>query len=464
MENVEADVAVLGGGPAGYVAAIRAAQLGASVALVEEREVGGTCLNRGCIPTKALLRSSEAALFPHRAQELGVEGGPGSLRWEVARARSARVVKSLRAGVEHLLAGNKVRVLGGHGEIRSAHRLLVNSGGTETAVSCRKLIIATGSVPVVPDIPGIDRPGVITSEGALELAAVPSRLVVLGAGAVGLEFAAMYGGAGSRVTVVELRERILPQEDPEIAAEMLKIMKRQGVAFRLSSRVVGIEKAGGCLAVTVEEEGRRTVLETDLVLVAVGRKPATSSPDLGALGVALEKDAIVVDERMETTVPGVYAAGDAVGGRLLAHLAFAEGRVAAQNALGLPSQLNYGAVPSCVYTSPQTASVGLTEEDCRRRGIDYRTGRFAFRNNGRALTMGERDGFAKVVVDKDTQAVLGAQIVGAEAAELISVLTLAVARKIPAGVLADLVYPHPALGEAVMEACGDALGRAIHKG
>lgn len=464
MEYVEADVAVLGGGPAGYVAAIRAAQLGASVALVEEREVGGTCLNRGCIPTKALLRSSEAASFPSRAKELGMEVKPEFLRWEVARARKDRIVKSLRSGLEHLLAGNQVRVLRGHGEIKGPGRLSVTSAGMEAVVDWKKLIIATGSVPVMPDIPGTDLPGVVTSEQALELAEVPTRLVILGAGAIGLEFAAMYGGAGAKVSVVEMRERILPQEDGEVAAELLKVMKRQGIAFRLSSRIVGIGEAGGCLAVSVEDVGRQTVLDADMVMVAVGRKPATSSPDLAALGVAIEKGAVVVNQHMETTHPGVYAAGDAVGGRLLAHLAFAEGRVAAQNALGMESALNYLAVPSCVYTSPQTASVGMTEEDCRQRGIEYKTGKFAFRNNGRALSLGEREGFAKVVIDRDTQAVLGAQIIGAEAAEMISVLTLAVAQKIPAGVLADLVYPHPSLSEAIMEACGDALGRAIHKG
>lgn len=460
---VQVDVAVLGGGPAGYVAAIRASQLGASVALVEEREIGGTCLNRGCIPTKALLRTSEVAYLIKKAGEFGIGVDPGTVRWNAARGRKERIVKNLRMGLEQLLARNGVRVVTGTGEILDPRRLTVKAGDGETMVECKKLIITSGSIPAMPDIPGIDLPGVIDSDQALELEEVPENMVIMGAGAIGLEFAAMFSTAGAKVTVVELQEKILPQEDGEITAELLKIMKRQGISFKLSARALEIRESGGGLEVLVEERRKTTPLQTDTVLVAAGRKLRGASPDVAALGVRIEKGAIAVNDKMETGVDGVYAAGDAIGGKLLAHLAFAEGRVAAQNALGQESRVNYLAVPSCVYTTPEVASVGLNEEECRARGIEVKIGRFDFRHNGRALCLGERDGLAKVVVDKSTHVVLGAQVLGAQAAEMIPEITLAVALGARAEALADLVHPHPTLSEALMEACEDAIGRAIHK-
>lgn len=461
--HLQVDIAVLGGGPAGYVAAIRAAQLGASVALVEEREIGGTCLNRGCIPTKAFLKTAELALELKKSKEFGIEANVGAVHWNTAKSRKDRVVKSLRLGLEHLMAQNKVQIVRGTGTVQSAGQLLVQNGNEQTIVNCRKLIIATGSAPAVPPVPGIDLPNVINSDGALELDEVPAGVVIMGAGAIGLEFATMFSAAGAKVTVVEQLPHILPPEDREITAELLKIMKRQGIAFKLAARVTEIKEAGTGLEVIVEEKGQIQPLQTDMVLVATGRKLRNASPDIVDLGVQVEKGAIVVNEQMETCVPGVYAAGDAIGGKLLAHLAFAEGRVAAQNALGYASRLDYRTVPSCVYTTPEIASVGWNEEECRSRGLEVQIGRFDFRNNGRALCLGARDGFVKVIVDKNTHVILGAQILGAQAAEMISEITLAITLGAKAEVLAEMIHPHPTLGEALMEACGDAVGRAIHK-
>lgn len=461
MQEIDVQLAVLGGGPAGYVAAIRGAQLGATVALIEEREIGGTCLNRGCIPTKALLRSSEVAGLFRRSKEFGIITEMKGTDWSTALARKDRVVRNLRMGLEHLISQNRIHLVRGHGVVESKNRIVVGWGTSETAVSCEKLIIATGSEPLLPDIPGVGLPGVITSNEALELPEIPERVLIVGAGAVGLEFATIFSSFGSAVTVVELEERILPQEDAEVAGELLKIMRRKGIRFWLGARVREISNGEECLTVTIEADGTKT-LTVQKVLVATGRKLNTFSDDLLVLGLRMEKGKIVVNEQMETSIGGVYAAGDVVGGKLLAHLAFAEGRVAAQSALGELGYLDYDIVPSCIYTDPEVASVGLSEEDAVRRGTEVVVGRFYFRSNGRAQCLGEREGLVKVVVDKREKTVLGAQILGANAAELISELTLAVTLKAKADLLADMIHPHPTLSEAVMEACGDALGRSIH--
>lgn len=460
---VKKDIAILGAGPAGYVAAIRAAQLGASVALIEERDVGGTCLNRGCIPTKALLRTSEVAYLINKCQELGLNVSLSSVNWEVANSRKERVVKNLRMGLEYLLKHHHIEIIRGTGKIQSPHTILVETLQDKVKIECNKLLITTGSEPLELNIPGIHLENVINSDAALDLAEVPQNIVIIGGGAVGIEFASIFNSVGSKVTVIETAEHILPHEDQEITAELLKIMKRQGIGFKLNTSVSEIKENENTLEVHIEQKGKSKSLNADKVLVAVGRKLNTVSEDILSLGVQVEKGAIVVNEKMETTVKDVYAAGDVIGGKLLAHLAFAEGRVAVQNALGFDSQLNYDAVPACVYSNPEVASVGINEAEAKRRGIEVKVGSFQFRNNGKALCMAEREGFVKVIVAKDTDVVLGAQILGPHATEMISEMTLAVTLKVKADVVAGMIHPHPTLSEAIMEACGDAIGRSIHK-
>ncbi|MHB8076769.1 dihydrolipoyl dehydrogenase [Desulfosporosinus fructosivorans] len=457
------DICVLGGGPAGYVAAIRAAQLGAKVTLIEQREVGGTCLNRGCIPTKALLKTSEVLYLLRKSKEFGLAATVSSIDARVFQSRKDRVVKSLRMGVEHLLSKNGIDVLKGKGRIESAKRVIVNTEDGEVAVNCNGLIITTGSEPLIPNIPGIKLEGVLTSDEALELTEIPESITIIGAGAIGMEFATLYHSLGSKVTVIEVKDTIIPNEDKEITAELLKIMKRQGIKFQLGSRVKEIGESPNGLETHVYVDGKEVSLITEKVLVAVGRKLGGVSSDISALGIEVTKGSIVVNEHMETNVPGVYSAGDVIGGSLLAHLAFAEGRVAAENAMGIKSMLNYAAVPSCVYTNPEVAAVGLSEDQAKEKGIAVKVGRFDFRNNGRALCHGEREGFVKVITEEGTGVILGARILGPHASELISEITLAVSLGIKAEVLADMIHPHPALAEAMMEACGDAIGRAIHK-
>ena len=460
MKKTDCRIAILGGGPAGYVAAIRAAQLGAKVILVEENALGGVCMNIGCIPTKALLKTAETAASVKKAKEFGIDSRIENINWNIAVDRKNRIVRNLNIGIEQLLREKGVIVIKGRGLVTADRKILVETAEEPVEVSCEKLILTTGAAPLIPPIKGIDSGGVITSTDALRFDSLPESIVIIGAGVIGLEFAAMLLPLGVRITVIEQQDRILPNEDAEIAAELLKIMKRQGVSFKLSAAITEIKTTDDGLAVLYTVGEKEFTQSSENVLVAVGRK--LNSDLFQSSGINIEKGAVVVDENMETNIEGIYAAGDLTGGKLLAHLAFMEGRVAAENAMGIRSRVNYNAVPSCIYTSPEAASVGMTEDEARLAGISIKVGRFDFRNNGRALTLGEREGFVKVIADQD-DTIIGAQILGANASELISELTLAVTLKAKANDLADMIHPHPALGEAIAEACGDILGRAIHK-
>ena len=460
--QVQTTIAILGGGPAGYVAAVRAAQLGAEVVLIEESEIGGVCLNKGCIPTKAYLRTSEIAYLIGKSNEFGLNAGLSSVNWKIALDRKDRVVKNLRIGLEGLLEGSKVQIFRGRGKIVNSQQIKVYSSEKEILVNCKKMIITTGSEPIKPAIPGMDLKDVLTSDEALMLHEIPERMVIIGAGAIGLEFASMFNHVGTKVTVVEVQEMVLPREDRELAEELCKALKRQGITFKLGGQVLEIKKAESGLEVVIQRRGKISSLMTDKILVSVGRK-LNVSDDIGALGIHIKDGAVVVNENMQTNIEDVYAAGDIVGGKLLAHLAFAQGRKAAENALGLKSTLNNDTVPSCVYTNPELASVGIDEKEAERRGIEVLVGCFQIRNNGRALCIGEREGAVKIIVKKDSKEILGAQILSSHASEMISELTLAVTLGVKADVIAQMIHPHPTLGEAIMEACGDAIGRAIHK-
>ncbi|HHY26865.1 MAG TPA: dihydrolipoyl dehydrogenase [Desulfitobacterium dehalogenans] len=453
-------IAVLGSGPAGYVAAIRASQLGAEVVVIEEEDLGGVCLNRGCIPTKALLKTAEIAVMAKRSKEFGIESQLEAKNWSVAVDRKNRIVKNLNSGLDKLLRARGITVLKGMGTVLSERKILVQTTEEVIEVNCEKMILTTGAVPLIPSIKGIDSAGVITSDEALNLKALPESIVIIGAGVIGLEFAAMLGHAGVKVTIIELQDRILPNEDREAAAELQKIMKRQGIIFKLSASVTEIQKTEDGLIVTYSMGEKEFRHPCEKVLVAAGRK--INSDIFEKLPLTIEKGAVVVDEFMETNVKGVYAAGDLVGGKQLAHLAFMEGRVAAENALGITSKVNYSAVPTCIYTNPEMASVGMTEEQAKRAGLSVKVGRFDFRNNGRALTLGEREGFVKVIADQDNT-IIGGQILGVDASEMISELTLAITLKAKADDIADMIHPHPSLSEAIWEACGEILGKPIHK-
>jgi dihydrolipoamide dehydrogenase len=463
-EVYDVKLAILGGGPAGYLAAVRAAQIGAEVVIVECEQFGGVCLNRGCIPTKALLRTVELAAIGSREQEFGVSGQSHTVSWVAGHRRKNRVVKSLRMGVEHLLNNDQIHILKGQGTIVNSERLVVETDEGTVTINCKKLLVATGSLPVRPNIPGVQSPVVLTSDELLSLEEVPKRLAIIGGGAIGLEFAQMFKGLGTKVSIVEMAKQVLPQEDVEMSGEVLKSLKRQGIQVYLSSSVTEIITAETGTKVKFQTEDKNNQVEADYVLLATGRKPAVPA-ELVAFGVDTGvQGALNINAQMMTSIPGIYAAGDVTGGKMLAHKAYAEGRVAAENALGYFNTMNYHAIPSCVYIQPELATVGLNENEAMVQGREVKVGRFYFRNNGRALCQGEREGLVKVVTDRLTHVILGAQIFGPQATELISELTLAVTLGLKAEILADLVHAHPTLSEVVMEACADAVDRAIHKG
>lgn len=456
-QDMRTPLAVLGGGPAGYVAAIRAAQLGSQVVLIEEDTLGGVCMNRGCIPTKALLRSGFVAAGIPKTDEFGVDSALGGIHWDFAVSRKNRIVKNLNTSLSQLMDARKITVLSGRGEFLTDRELLVHTEDRQIRVTFDKLILATGSAPVIPKIPGSLLPGVITSNEALDLISIPETAVIIGAGIIGLEFAAMFRSAGCKVTVLDVIDRLLPSEDLDVSAELTKVLKRQGISLKLGVSVHSIEKMAGGLSVQYTSGEKAASATGEIVLLATGRKPHSN---LG-LPFQMSEGAIVVDRHMETSIKGIYAAGDVIGGQLLAHLAYAEGRVAAENALGLSTTVNYNAVPSCLYTTPEYATVGLNEQSATRQEIPIRVGRSYFRTNGRAQTLGEREGFVKVIAAEDGT-ILGAQILGSDASELISELTLAITVGANVSLLADMVHPHPTLSEVIWEACGDVMGRSLH--
>ncbi len=457
------DLVVIGGGPGGYVAALRAASLGASVVVIEAAEVGGTCLNRGCIPSKALLHSAELFQQAKKAAEFGIIVEPPKADLPAMVKRMDTVVSQLRRGIELLFKARGVRLIKGKGSLLSADKVAAQTQDDEETISARKIIIATGSIPARPPIPGGDGEGVITSNEILWLQEIPQSLVVIGAGAIGLEFSYLFSALGSKVTVIEMLPRILPTEDEEVTTELARAFRRSAVDIYTSARVNEISSANGRKQVNYTYKDKSATAEGDLVLMATGRIPYSEGLGLESVGIEMDRRNIKVNARMETSVPGIYAIGDIVGGLQLAHKASAEGRVAAENATGREVEMDYGAVPTCVYTHPETASVGINEAQAAERGIQVKVGRFPFRALGKALAIGERNGFVKLVSEAETGKLLGAQMVGPHVTDLIAETALAVQMGLSAKQVAETIHAHPTLAEPVQEAAEDILGLPIHK-
>ncbi|QCX33721.1 dihydrolipoyl dehydrogenase [Caloramator sp. E03] len=460
METIYRDYVILGGGPTGYYAAIHGAKLGANITLIEDKEIGGVCLNKGCIPTKALLKSSGIIKEVKRAKEFGIDADIKKINLEIAVDRKNRVVKALNMGLSSLINSNKIELIKGRGILKSKNQILIESKEETKVIQFKKLIISTGASPIIPNIEGVTNEGVLTSDELLDLKTMPQEIVIIGAGVIGLEFAEMYSSF-SKVTVIEVRDKLY-LSDEEIDNELLKIMKRKGINFKFNSKVIRINKINDKLEVVFEENGKENSIKTDNVLLSCGRRPNISK-DMIDIGLDIKNGALVVNKEFKTNIENIYAAGDVIGGKQLAHLSFAEGRCAIENALGIKSKLNYNAVPNCIYTEPEVATVGMTESEASSKGYEVKIGKYYFRNNGRALTLGNRDGFVKVVVDKNSNIVLGAQILGESASEMISELTLAITLKADVNILSTMIHPHPTLSEAIFEACGDACGMSVHK-
>jgi dihydrolipoamide dehydrogenase len=462
------DVVIIGAGPGGYVAAIRAAQLGMKTACIDSRATpGGTCLNIGCIPSKALLQSSEKyAEARNGLAEHGIKIGNADLDLAAMMARKDKVVTSLTRGVEFLFRKNKVDWLKGTARITAPGRVMVGTGnGASQEIEAGAIVIATGSESI--PLPGltIDEQRIVSSTGALAFDRVPERLAVIGGGYIGLELGSVWSRLGSKVTVIEFLDRILPNMDRELGPALQRVLTRSGVAFKLATKVVGGEL--GNEAVTLELEpakgGDRETLVADAVLVAIGRRPFTDGLGLDEIGVARDPAGRVpVDGGFATNVPGIYAIGDAIRGAMLAHKAMEEGNALAERLAGQKPEIDYDAIPSVVYTWPEVAAVGKTEEELKAAGIEYRTGKFPFTATARARTNGDTDGFVKVLAEAATDRVLGVHIIGPDAGTMIAEAALAMGFGAAAEDIARTCHAHPTLSEALKEAALAVDGCAIH--
>ena len=459
MASHKFDVAIVGTGPGGYVAAIRGAQLGLTVGVVEDDRPGGVCLNWGCIPTKALLRNAEVVSLLGRAAEFGIRLSGFEVNYAEAVQRSRRVADRLAKGVEFLFRKNKITLFPGRGTLTSKSVVEVKgTSGVET-LEARAVILATGSEP--KSLPGvaIDEKTVISSTGAVRNERAPKSLAIIGAGAVGVEFADVYAAYGVQVTLLEALPRIVPLEDEEVAKELTRTFTRRGITVKTGVKVASA-KPGGPGLVVETDDGK---LEVEQVLMAVGRAAKVTGLGLEAVGVQLERGFVKVSPLMETSVKGLYAIGDMAGAPLLVHTAMAEGVVAAESIAGrAPRPLDYGNIPSCTYCRPQIASIGSSEARAREQGRDVTVGKFPFTASGKAVALGETEGFIKVVADKATGELLGVHIVGPEATEIIH--EFAVGRTLEATLeeIIHTIHAHPTLSEAALEATLAALGQAIH--
>lgn len=460
------DVVVIGAGPGGYVAAIRASQLGLKAAIIDKKWLGGVCLNVGCIPSKALLHNAEIAYtLRNEAKDYGISFDDLELDYSAAFKRSRQVSQRLTKGVAFLMRKNDIEVIEGTAKLAGTGKVTVelNDGGQEE-IEAKDVILSTGAHAAV--VPGMEPDGekLIDYIQAIMLEKLPKSAVVIGGGAVGVEFATIWSGYGVEVTIVEMLPHILPNEDEEAAAELAKALKKRGVKVHAGTKVKSVNKTEAGTSVLVEGDGREETIEAEITLVAVGFRPNSQGIGLEEVGVELdERGFIQIDDRMSTNVAGIWAIGDVTGKLQLAHAASAMGQICAENIAGLEERkLDYRMIPRAVFSDPQVASFGYTEAEAREAGFDVKTGRFNFIANGKALGLGKGVGFAKVVIDSRYGELLGASLVGPEVSELLPELVLAQANELTAEEVARSVHIHPTLSEAIMEAAESALGHGIH--
>ncbi|MDR3600654.1 MAG: dihydrolipoyl dehydrogenase [Desulfosporosinus sp.] len=458
---MEYQVGILGGGPGGYVCALRAAQLGLSVILIEGERLGGTCLNRGCIPTKALVKSADLWREMGRAAEFGLFVSEKHVEYAAVIARKNQVVNSLVGGVEKLIKAANIRVVKGWGEFKALGQISVTTENGVEDISVENVVLATGSVPVRISIPGADLPGVGTSEEFLAETELPKRLVVIGGGVIGLEFASIYQAFGVQVSVVEMLPGLLPTVDEEIPKRLTPLLRRSGMEILIKTAVKGIRQRGGDLMVQVEEAKGVKEIPADRVLLSTGRRPNLRGIDVDSLGLELEKGAIKVNAQMQTNLLHVYAIGDVIGGIMLAHVASAEGIIAVEHIGGYSVSMSYRAIPSVIFMHPEIATVGSTEQELKTSGKLYSVSKFPFSANGKALALGESVGLVKILADNEG-VIVGASIMGPQAGNLISELVIAVEKGLTAEDIARTVHAHPTLSEAIMEAAHGIGGKPLH--
>lgn len=451
------DVAIIGGGPGGYVAAIRAAQLGGKVLLAEERELGGTCLNRGCIPTKAMFHSAKLYAAACHGESCGLKFTDLTLDFRGVAAHRDRVVETLVQGVHGLMKANKIDVVAGRACVPAAGTVKI--GQREEAA--RAIIIATGSSQGKPPIPGINSSGVVDTDQMLTAKTLPQSLLVLGGGVVGVEFASIMAAFGVEVALVEMLPGLLSGLDSELGRRLAVCLRKKGVTIHTNSKVCSIEETAAGLQVEIEGKRDAGQLVVEQVLLAAGRAPNFGGLDLDRLGIAHDRRGIKVNRAMETSVQGIYAIGDCVEGPMLAHVASHEGIVAAENAMGKRAEMDYRVIPSCVFSLPEVASVGMSEQEAKEKAVAIQVSKFPFAANGKALAQGETEGVVKLVSDSDGT-ILGVHIIGPHASDLIAEGAVAVQKNLTAAELAHIIHAHPTLAEAVAEAAHGLAGGFLH--
>ena len=460
------EAAVIGGGPGGYVCAIRLAQLGLKTACIESRgSLGGTCLNIGCIPSKSLLNLSEEFHKVKNLSNKGIEVGEVKLNLSKMMKSKDKAVTVLTKGVEFLLKKNKVTYFKGHGSFKSKNEINIkDANNKETIISADKIVIATGSVPV--SLPGIDfdEKIILSSTGALKIEQVPKKMVVVGGGYIGLEMGSVWSRLGADVHVVEFLEHITPGMDREISHEFMKILKKQGMKFHMQHKVEKIKKNNmGAIVSTVDKDGNKTDFDCDVVLISVGRKPNTNGLNIEAAGIELDdKQRIKTDKNFKTNQNNIYAIGDVIAGPMLAHKAEDEGIAVAENIVGQSGHVNYDTIPGVVYTTPEVASIGKTEEQLKEKKVNYKIGKFSFMANSRAKAIDDAEGFVKILADAKTDKVLGAHLIGPHAGELIAEIGVAMEFGASSEDIARTCHAHPTFSEAVKEAALSVDKRAIH--
>lgn len=469
-DSFDADIVIIGSGPGGYVAAIRAAQLGAKVVCVENQFLGGTCLNVGCIPSKALIASVERLNNAKHADKLGVKGAAEAiLDFPAVMTRKEKIVLTQRGGVGMLFKKNGVRAVEGFASLKDPHTVEVKKDGklVET-ITAKNIVLAMGSSVIRLDIPGLKGgpdDGIWTSDEAVNAPFPPKRMLILGGGAVGVEFAYVFNGMGSEVTVVEMMPSLIPLMDADLGAELSKGLSRQGIKIMVGANLEKCERKGKSWICHVKKGTETQKVEVDVVLLGVGRKANTENMNLDKIGVQLHRRGVtVVDDTLRTHVPNIYAIGDVTGRIQLAHVASAEGICAVTNIIrGTDKAMDYKAVPNCVYTVPEVASVGLSQSEADAQGYDVAIGKFNFRPNGKAMAIGEQDGFVKVVCERKYGEVLGVHMIGPHVTDLIHEGVVAMKLEATMDYMIDTIHAHPTLGEVVLEAFEDAAGHAIHK-
>ncbi|HBH3576590.1 TPA: dihydrolipoyl dehydrogenase [Clostridioides difficile] len=457
------DLIVIGGGPGGYVAAIRGAQLGLSVVIVEKNELGGTCLNTGCIPTKALFKDAQVLNYFNHAEEYGIKVDKYGLDLEKVQKRKKKIIKTLTGGVKGLLKANKVIIEKGEAKLISKDSVEIKlCDGSKKTIKGKNILIASGSKSSKPPIKGADLGGVITSKEALEMTTLPKKIVIVGGGVIGIEFAGILNEFGSDVIIVEFLDSIIPMVDKEVASRLTKLLSKRGIKIIVSSKVEEIYKTDEELIVEISKNGEITKLDCTNVLISTGRELDIEGLNLEGLGIRYDKKGIEVDENYCTSMPGVYAIGDVIGGVMLAHVASEEGKVVVERMVGEKTSVDYNLVPNSIFTFPEVSTVGLSEEEVKDKNLDYIVSKFQFSGNGKALTMNDSEGMVKIIASKDKTTIYGVHIIGPNASDLIHEAVVAMKAMLTVEEVASIMHGHPTLSEAFLEASMGILDKAIH--